>query len=105
MNVGRGSAKCAVGSRRTGRRGRETERRTSIVRPGGLIVIDDAWAPSVLTSVHYYERNLGWTVVPDAFPRATLTTVAADPRATPRCKAIRLPDPAFEPPFEEFHAF
>ncbi|WP_367437997.1 class I SAM-dependent methyltransferase [Streptomyces celluloflavus] len=39
-----------------------------IVRPGGLIVIDDAWAPSVLTAVHYYERNLGWTVVPDPRP-------------------------------------
>lgn len=78
-----------------------------IVRPGGLIVIDDAWAPSVLTAVHYYERNLGWTVIPDAFPSETLTTVAADPRAKPvtRCKAIRLPDPSFERPFEEFHAF
>ncbi|MET7936913.1 class I SAM-dependent methyltransferase [Streptomyces sp. NPDC005322] len=71
-----------------------------IVRPGGLIVLDDAWAPSVLSAVHYYERNLGWTVIPDAFP-------AADPRAKPvtRCKAIRLPDPSFEPSFEEFTPF
>ncbi|TLS44450.1 class I SAM-dependent methyltransferase [Streptomyces montanus] len=78
-----------------------------IVRPGGLIVIDDACAPSVLTAVRYYERNLGWTVIPDAFPSESRTTVAADPQAEPlpRCKAIRLPDPSFEPPFEEFHAF
>ncbi|MFE2432671.1 class I SAM-dependent methyltransferase [Streptomyces sp. NPDC059373] len=78
-----------------------------IVRPGGLIVIDDAWASSVRTAVHYYERNLGWAGIPDAFPSKALTTVAADLWAEPvtRCKAIRLPDPSFEPPFGEFHAF
>ncbi|MBZ9645898.1 class I SAM-dependent methyltransferase [Streptomyces sp. PSKA30] len=78
-----------------------------IVRPGGLIVIDDDWAPSVRTAVHYYERNLGWTVIPDAFSSGTETTVVADPQASPvtRCKALRLPDPSFEPPFEEFQAF
>ncbi|MFJ4526118.1 class I SAM-dependent methyltransferase [Streptomyces sp. NPDC088810] len=77
-----------------------------IVRPGGLIVMDDAGAPSVLTAVRYYERNLGWTVVPGAFPGDTLTAVA-DGRTAPatRCQAMRLPDPPFEPPFEEFHAF
>ncbi|MFC9911367.1 class I SAM-dependent methyltransferase [Streptomyces sp. NPDC127197] len=78
-----------------------------IVRPGGLIVIDDDWAPSVRTAVHYYERNLGWTVIPDTFPSGTGTTVVAGPQARPvtRCKALRLPDPSFEPPFEEFRAF
>lgn len=35
-----------------------------LVRPGGLIVVDDAWAPSVRTAVRYYERNLGWTAHP-----------------------------------------
>ncbi|KRV50618.1 hypothetical protein AQ490_16300 [Wenjunlia vitaminophila] len=78
-----------------------------IVRPGGLIVVDDAAAPSVLTAVRYYERNLGWTEVPDAFPGGTTARVAADPRAgsVTRCRAMRLPDPSFEPPFEEFRAF
>lgn len=78
-----------------------------IVRPGGLIVIDDAGTPSVLTAVHYYERNLGWTVIPGAFPGEALATIAAGPRAEPvtRCKAIRLPDPSSEPPFGEFHVF
>ncbi|MFF4397163.1 class I SAM-dependent methyltransferase [Streptomyces sp. NPDC001480] len=77
-----------------------------IVRPGGLIVMDDAGVPSVLTAVRYYEQNLGWTVVPGAFPGDTPTTVA-DALTAPaaRCKAMRLPDPPFEPPFEEFHAF
>ncbi|MFJ6119774.1 class I SAM-dependent methyltransferase [Streptomyces sp. NPDC092129] len=40
-----------------------------IVRPGGLIVLDDVWSPSVRTALRYYERNLGWTVIPEAFPR------------------------------------
>ncbi|GHJ99749.1 class I SAM-dependent methyltransferase [Streptomyces sp. NPDC003753] len=78
-----------------------------IVRPGGLIVIDDDWAPSVRTAVRYYERNLGWTAIPDAFPGEAVTTAGAASPSEPRsrCKALRLPDPSFEPPFEEFHAF
>ncbi len=78
-----------------------------IVRPGGLIVIDDCWAPSVRTAVHYYERNLGWKVVPDAVTRDTVTPIDASPGAEQEklCRAFRLPDPSFEPPFEEFHAF
>jgi hypothetical protein len=65
-----------------------------IIRPGGLIVIDDNWAPSVRTAVHYYEQNLGWTAIPHAFasgtPRATSPGLAA--RAVARCQALRLPD-------------
>jgi Methyltransferase domain len=38
-----------------------------IVRPGGLIVLDDDWAPLVRTGVRYYEQHLGWTVTSDAF--------------------------------------
>jgi predicted O-methyltransferase YrrM len=78
-----------------------------IVRPGGLIVVDDHWTPSVRTAVRYYEQNLGWTAIPDAFASGTMMTIGGDPRATPvtRCRALRLPDPSFEPPFEEFHPF
>jgi len=78
-----------------------------IVRPGGLIVLDDDWAPSVRTAVRYYEQNLGWTAIPDAFGDGTFRTVGRDPaaEAVPRCRALRLPDPSFEPPFEEFHPF
>jgi predicted O-methyltransferase YrrM len=78
-----------------------------IVRPGGLIVVDDDWAPSVRTAVRYYEQNLGWAAIPDAFADGTLSTIAADPtaEAVPRCRALRLPDPSFEPPFEQFHPF
>ncbi|MEV6833936.1 class I SAM-dependent methyltransferase [Streptomyces sp. NPDC051133] len=78
-----------------------------IVRPGGLIVLDDDWAPSVRTAVRYFERNLGWTVMADAFPAEPATAQDAGPAAGPRSRfrALRLPDPSFEPPFEEFHAF
>ncbi|WP_461006634.1 class I SAM-dependent methyltransferase [Streptomyces capparidis] len=78
-----------------------------IVRPGGLIVVDDDWAPSVRTAVRHYELNLGWTAVADAFAGGTVLPVGGDPRAEPvhRCRALRLPDPPFEPPFEEFHPF
>jgi predicted O-methyltransferase YrrM len=68
-----------------------------IVRAGGLIVLDDNWTPSVRTAVNYYERNLGWTALPDAFASETVVTT--------RCTALRLPDPSFEPPFEDFHPF
>ncbi|MFI1562904.1 class I SAM-dependent methyltransferase [Streptomyces sp. NPDC020490] len=75
-----------------------------IVRPGGLIVIDDDWWPSVHTAAQYYERNTGWQVIPDAFPGDTTGT---GPRGGPgvRCKAYRLPDPSFEPSFDDFRAF
>jgi hypothetical protein len=78
-----------------------------IVRPGGLIVMDDNWAPSVRAAVHYYERNLGWTTVPGAFDGGTLRNIGDEPaaEAVPRCKALRLPDVSFEPPFLEFHPF
>jgi predicted O-methyltransferase YrrM len=78
-----------------------------IVRPGGLIVLDDDWTPSVRTAVRYYEENLGWTHMVDAFAGGTLSTVGHDPaaEAVARCRALRLPDPPFEPPFEEFHPF
>jgi hypothetical protein len=78
-----------------------------IVRPGGLVVLDDDWTPSVRTAVRYYENNLGWTVLEDAFADGTRRAIGLDPaaEAVPRCRAVRLPDPPFEPPFEEFRPF
>jgi len=78
-----------------------------IVRPGGLIVLDDDWTPSVRSAARYYEKNLGWTAIPDAFAGGTLRNVGDDPaaEAVPRCRALRLPDPVVEPPFEQFHPF
>lgn len=60
-----------------------------LVRPGGVVVLDDHWSPPVATAARYFELNLGWRVIPGAFDGA-------------RLRALRLPDPSFEPPFEEF---
>jgi predicted O-methyltransferase YrrM len=43
---------------------------TRLVRPEGLIVMDDTWMPSIRTVVAYAERNLALTLVPDALPNA-----------------------------------
>jgi len=70
-----------------------------IVRPGGLIVIDDADKPPVRAAARYYELNLGWTEVPDAFLGGTAAGAAT------RCLAFRLPGAVVEPPFKEFRPF
>jgi hypothetical protein len=72
-----------------------------IVRPGGIIVLDDHWWPSVRTAEHYFEVNMGWRVVPGAFDGGTIDQQTGRTRA----QALRLPDPPFEPPFERFQPF
>jgi predicted O-methyltransferase YrrM len=62
-----------------------------LVRPGGLIVLDDCDWPSVATAVRYFERNTGWRS--HAIERPT------------RLRAFRLPDPRVEPSFEAFVPF
>ena len=72
-----------------------------IVRPGGLVVLDDHWWPSVRTAERYFEVNMGWRVVPGAFDHGTVDQETG--RA--RVQALRLPDPPFEPAFERFQPF
>jgi predicted O-methyltransferase YrrM len=43
---------------------------TRLVRPEGLIVMDDMWMPSIRTAVAYAERNLALTLDPYALPGA-----------------------------------
>lgn len=62
-----------------------------IVRPGGLLVLDDCQWPSVATAVRYFELNTGWTPVPSGHPT--------------RLRAFRLPDPRVEPSFQDFKPF
>ncbi|MBV9322443.1 MAG: class I SAM-dependent methyltransferase [Chloroflexi bacterium] len=62
-----------------------------IVRPGGLIVLDDCDWPSVATAVRYFELNAGWTPQPIGRPT--------------RLRAFRLPSPRFEPAFQDFKSF
>jgi predicted O-methyltransferase YrrM len=60
-----------------------------LVRPGGLIVLDDAAWPSVATAVRYFDLNLGWQAV----------SIGG------RLTARRLPDQPFEPSFTDFKPF
>ena len=70
-----------------------------IVRPGGLIIMDDYYQAPVRAAVTYYERNLGWEPLADAFAAGSIKDNG------PRCRAVRLPDPSFEPPFQDFQRF
>jgi len=60
-----------------------------LVRPGGLIVLDDAALPSVATALRYFDLNLGWRPV-DIAGRLTGRLVPAEP---------------FEPAFTDFKPF
>ena len=60
-----------------------------LVRPGGLILLDDAALPSVSAALRYFDANLQWQSV----------TIGG------RLAARRLPDEPFEPAFEDFKPF
>jgi predicted O-methyltransferase YrrM len=72
-----------------------------VVRPGGIIVPDDHWWPSVRTAARYFELNMGWRAVPGAFDAGTIDGETG----RTRLQALRLPDPPFEPAFERFQPF
>ena len=60
-----------------------------LVRPGGLIVLDDAAYPSVATALRYFDVNLGWQSVSSGG----------------RLVARRLPAEPSEPAFTDFRPF
>lgn len=60
-----------------------------LVRPGGLIILDDAEWPSVATALRYFDLNLLWQ------------PVSIGGRLTAR----RIPDEPFEPAFTDFEPF
>jgi predicted O-methyltransferase YrrM len=62
-----------------------------LVRPGGIVVLDDWQWPSVATAARYFEVNTGWRPQ----PMATET----------RLRAFRLPEPRLEPAFDDFRPF
>jgi predicted O-methyltransferase YrrM len=62
-----------------------------LVRPGGLVILDDCSYPSVATAARYFEVNTGWKPEPIASPT--------------RLRAFRLPDPRTEPSFKSFKPF
>ena len=62
-----------------------------LVRPGGLVVLDDCDWPSVATAARYFETNAGWHEEP--IDHET------------RLRAYRLPNPRVQPSFESFKPF
>lgn len=62
-----------------------------LVRPGGLVILDDCSYPSVDTAVRYFQVNAGWE--PEPMPAPT------------RLRTFRLPNPRTEPNFESFKPF
>ncbi|MFF9621839.1 class I SAM-dependent methyltransferase [Streptomyces griseosporeus] len=72
-----------------------------IVRPGGIVLLDDVWWPSVRAAVAYFEANLGWRPIPGALAGGTTDPAGGRPRAG----AYRLPDPRPTPDFREFRPF
>lgn len=62
-----------------------------LVRPGGLIILDDCEWSSVATAARYFEVNTGWQPQP------------IEPEG--RVRAYRLPNRPVEPRFEEFKPF
>jgi predicted O-methyltransferase YrrM len=62
-----------------------------LVRPGGLIVLDDCEWLSVATALRYFEVNTGWR-----------SQVMIQPT---RLRAFRVPDPGVESSFESFRPF
>ncbi|MBR0724528.1 class I SAM-dependent methyltransferase [Bradyrhizobium manausense] len=64
-----------------------------IVRPGGLVILDDYWWPGVATAARYYETNLGWQ--PHKLVNGTPGRVCV----------LRLPDSPVTPNFKELTPF
>ena len=62
-----------------------------LVRPGGLIILDDCQWPSVATAARYFELNTGWQ------PLVL--------RGPTRLRAFRVPEHGFEPAFDDFKPF
>jgi predicted O-methyltransferase YrrM len=62
-----------------------------LVRPGGLVILDDCDYPSVATAARYFEVNTGWEPERIAQPA--------------RLRAFRLPDPRTEPSVRSFRPF
>lgn len=62
-----------------------------LVRPGGVVILDDCHWASVATAVRYFELNTGWRREP------------IDPDS--RLRVYRLPEARREPRFEDFVSF
>jgi predicted O-methyltransferase YrrM len=83
---------------------------TRLVRPGGLIVVDDMWMPAVRLAVAYFEANLGLELLPDAGPAAfrwrPRRRLAKGVReGDGEMAVLRVPDPPPDRPWDHFTDF
>jgi len=81
-----------------------------LVTPGGLIVVDDMWMPSVRLAVAYVERNLDLTLEPgavrDGFSwRRGFRRRRRGPKGTGRVAVLRVPTDPPARPWDRFDAF
>jgi predicted O-methyltransferase YrrM len=79
---------------------------TRLVRPGGLVAVDDMWMPAVRTAVAYVEKNLGATLEPDALPNAfrwrNRPLTRGVPGGTGDTAVLRLPSERPAPRWDQF---
>jgi predicted O-methyltransferase YrrM len=79
---------------------------TRLVKPSGVIVVDDMWMPAVRMAVAYVERNLGATLEPDALPNAfrwrRRPLSRGVPGGTGDIAVLRLPRERSQPRWDEF---
>lgn len=71
-----------------------------LVRPGGLVILDDWNWPSVSTAANYFIENLGWRRISTEDGH-----LPASGEDQIRIAALRLPDPPARPSFKDFRAF
>ena len=81
-----------------------------LVRPGGLIVLDDMWMPAVRLAVSYAERNMGLELVPGLLPDAFTwgrrgPLSRGVPSGAGRVAALRTPAEAPPKPWDGFVRF
>lgn len=65
-----------------------------MVRPGGIVVIDDWWMPAVRMGVDYFEKNLGIT-----------REICSDISGAERFAVLRVPERRVERPWDHFVPF
>jgi predicted O-methyltransferase YrrM len=81
-----------------------------LVRPDGLIVVDDMWMPAVRLAVAYVERNLDLMLEPDALPGAFSWRRASRlrrgvPEGTGAMAVLRVPTHPPPRPWDRFDPF
>ena len=83
-----------------------------LVKPGGLLLIDDTWMPSVRTAVSYFIANLGLIPVPeygdaprDWLKRRFLTRRMRSAATRSNMVALRLPENPKPPIWDSFVPF